>query len=344
MFQSPDWAQFTLDLPMIEPAGTRFEYCSPASHLLSVIIQETTGMTSLDFACRHLFVPLGITEVIWPVSPQGINHGWGDLHLVPHDMAKLGYLFLNKGRWDGQQVVSPEWVTEATSKHSTPPNMYGYGYQWWLLSPEICIADGRGGQQIFVVPGLDTVVVLTGGLSAEESLKRDDMLTTMIVPAVRSATPLPANPDGVAALESRIHQASLPKDKPEPVSLLPPIAQRVSGLTYELDTNPLGLSFFSLTFSKPEEALLSLSGSDFALELRVGLDNVFRVTPGGRFTLPTALRGYWQADDVFALDWDEIANINHWQISITFNDDITAMQMEEATGLGSILINGRLKQ
>jgi len=152
MDQSPDWTKFTLDLPMIEPPGTRFEYCSPASYLLSAIIQESTGMTSLDFAHKHLFEPLGITEAIWPVSPQGINHGWGDLHLAPHDMAKLGYLFLNNGQWDGKQILSSEWIATATSKHSTPPNSYGYGYQWWLFSPGIYVADGRGGQQIIVVP------------------------------------------------------------------------------------------------------------------------------------------------------------------------------------------------
>ncbi len=344
MLQSPDWAQFTLDLPMIEPPGTRFEYCSPASYLLSVIVQETTGMTTLDFACKHLFEPLGITEVIWPVSPQSINRGWGDLHLAPHDMAKLGYLFLNKGRWDSQQIVSPEWVTEATSKHSTPPNSYGYGYQWWLFSPEIYLSDGRGGQQIIVVSGLDTVVVLTGGLSDEEGLKRDEMLASVLVPAIRSTTPLPPNPDGVALLESRTHQATLPQDKPKPVPSLPPMAQRIAGLTYELDANPLGLSALSLTFSKPEEVLLNLSGRDFALELKVGLDNVFRITPKGRFDLPTTLRGCWKADDVFVLDWDEIGNINTWQVSMTFSYDRVAMQMEEATWHNPITINGKLKQ
>lgn len=344
MFQSLDWVQFTLDLPMMEPPGTRFEYCSPGSHLLSAIVRETTGMTTLAFAQKHLFQPLGISRIIWPVDPQGINRGWGDLHLAPYDMAKLGYLYLNNGQWDGIQILSPEWITTATNKHSTPPDGYGYGYQWWLSSPEIYSANGRGGQQIIVASGLDTVVVLTGGLSDEEGVKRDEILTSILVPAIKSTTPLPPNPDGVALLESRIHQATLPQDKPKPVPPLPPTAQRIAGRTYELDANPLGLSAFSLTLLKPEEALLSLSSRDFALELKVGLDNVFRITPKGRFDLPTMLRGCWEADDVLVLDWDEIGNINTWQVSMSFSNDSVAMQMAEETWHSPITINGRLKQ
>jgi len=348
MTRSPDWAQFTLDLPMIEPPGTRFEYCSPASHLLSAIVRESTGMTTLDFARKHLFEPLGITEAIWPVSPRGVNHGWGNLHLAPHNMAKLGYLFLNKGQWDSQQIVSSEWVTSATSKHSTPPDIYieitdGYGYQWWLFSPESYFAFGRGGQMIIVMPDLDTVVVFTAGLSAEEGPKRDESLTSILVPAIKSTTPLPPNPNGVALLESKTHQATLPQDKPEPVPPLPPIAQRMSGHTYEVDANPLGLTAFSLTFPKTEEALLSLSIRNLTLKLKVGLDNVFRITPRGKFNLPTALRGSWKADNIFAFNWDEVGNINTWQISMAFENDRVVVQMKEATGLSSITINGKLK-
>ena len=82
-------------------------------------------MSALEFAQEYLFGPLGVSEVIWPSDPQGNNWGWGDMKLAPHDMAKLGYLFLNEGLWDGHQVVSAEWVEAATSG-------VGYGYQWWL--------------------------------------------------------------------------------------------------------------------------------------------------------------------------------------------------------------------
>ncbi len=138
MMASPDWSQFTLDLPMAAEPGTRYVYCSPNSHLLSAIIQETTGMSALAFAQEHLFRPLGVSDVIWPTDPQGNNWGWGDLKLAPHDMAKLGYLFLNEGRWDGQQVVSAAWAKAATSGGS-------YGYQWWLKPSGAYFATGGGG-------------------------------------------------------------------------------------------------------------------------------------------------------------------------------------------------------
>jgi len=344
MCQSQDWTRFTLDLPMIEPPGTRFEYCSPASYLLSVIIQEATGMTTLDFARRYLFEPLGITDVIWPVSPQGINHGWGDLHLTPHDMAKLGYLYLNNGQWDGKQVLSTEWIKAATRKHTTPPQSYGYGYQWWLVSLEIYSAQGRGGQLIIVVPDLDIVVVFTGGLNDEEDLKREEIIQSFLVPAIKPTIPLPANPDGVALLESKIHQATLPEGEPETAPPLPAMAKKISGLIYELDANWLGLKVFSLTFSQQEEALLNLSTEELTLELKVGLDNIFRITSGGRFNLPTALKGAWETDHVFILKWDEIGNINNWQAIITFENDKVTMQWSEATGLDSVTINGYLRR
>ena len=344
MFQSPDFAKFTLDLPMIEEPGTRFEYCSPGSYLLSVIVQETTGMTTLDFARKHLFEPLGITEVIWPASPQGINHGWGDLHLFPHDMAKLGYLFLNNGQWDGKEIVSSEWVAAATSKHATPPNSYGYGYQWWLPLPEVYSADGRGGQMIIVVPGLDTVVVLTAGLGAEEGLKRDEMLTSILLPAIQSTIPLPPNPDGVALLKSRIKEATLPREKPEAVPPTPPMAERISGQVYILDRNTLGMQSISVTFTEEKEAVLTVSARGENLELPVGLDNVFRITPGGRFDLPAALKGTWETDNVFTVYWNEIANINTWQVRMTFENDGVVIHMQEATWHTPAAINGRLMQ
>ena len=168
MLQSPDWRQFVLDLPMIEPPGARFEYCSPGSHLLSAIVRETTGMSTMAFAQENLFGPLGINAV-WPEDPQGINHGWGDLHMTPRDMAKLGYLYLHNGQWGGRTIFSSQWVSAATTKHSIPPAgpspIRGYDYQWWLFTPEIYYADGRGGQMIIVVPEADVVAVTTAGLS-----------------------------------------------------------------------------------------------------------------------------------------------------------------------------------
>lgn len=113
MMNSDDWAQYVLDLPTAEPPGERFEYCNGVSHLLSVIIQKTTNMRTLEFAKKNLFGPLGITDVRWETSPQGIDIGWGRMWLKPHDMAKIGLLYLNKGRWADKQIVPAMWVKES---------------------------------------------------------------------------------------------------------------------------------------------------------------------------------------------------------------------------------------
>ena len=211
MRQSDDWVQFMLDLPMTEEPGTRFEYCNGASFLLSAIIQETTGMNALAFANEHLFGPLGIIDVEWSSSPQGITIGWSDLHLTPHDMAKIGYLYLNEGLWDGEQVVSVEWVRASTREHISAKTLQdGYGYQWWVDDSGIYMALGYAGQLIVVVPDKDMVVVFVSDLPESDFFVPQELLNDFITPAAKSSTPLPDNPDGVALLESRTEALANP--------------------------------------------------------------------------------------------------------------------------------------
>jgi CubicO group peptidase (beta-lactamase class C family) len=116
MTHSKDWVQFMLNLPMAAEPGSKYEYCSGGMHLLSGIISQTTGVNSFEFAKRELFQPLGIHDVVWPSDPNGVTYGWGDLHLRPRDAAKIGYLWLNHGRWGERQIVPAEYLQEATNK------------------------------------------------------------------------------------------------------------------------------------------------------------------------------------------------------------------------------------
>ena len=97
--------------------GTHWEYCGVGMHLLSAILEKATGMTALEFARQNLFKPLGIQEVFWPTDPQGVNLGAGNTRLLPADMAKIGYLYLHGGVWDGKQIVSRSWVEQSVKKH-----------------------------------------------------------------------------------------------------------------------------------------------------------------------------------------------------------------------------------
>lgn len=177
--------QYVLDMPMEAEPNSLWHYNTGASHLLSGIIQEVTGMTTLEFALENLFSPLGISNLYWNVDRQGVNYGGYDLQLTPEDMAKFGYLFLNNGTWDGEQIVSEEWVASSTGTFTQLNSYEGYGYQWWTL-PAIgaFYAAGLYGQFIFVVPEQDLVVAFTSGFYASERPQNPEILYEYILPAV----------------------------------------------------------------------------------------------------------------------------------------------------------------
>ena len=193
MWRSDNWVKYMIDLPLIEPPGTRFEYCNGASALLTAIIQKTTGMTAFEFAARHLFKPLNINDVHWK-SHNGLTIGYSDLTMRPRDMARFGYLFLRDGRWNNHEIISPEWVTESTSRQIAADQTMGYGYQWWILSPDRYGALGAHGQRIFVLKDMDMVVVFTGSLEKVKTQIPEEILQDYIIPAVRSNRSLPENP------------------------------------------------------------------------------------------------------------------------------------------------------
>ena len=199
MWSSPDWTQFVLDRPMAVAPGTAFNYSTGDSQILTAVLKQATRTSTREFARTHLFEPLGIplAHWRWSSSPAGVAFGGGGLHLTARDMAKLGTLYLQGGVWEGRQIVPTEWV-----EASVAPAYYGY--HWWRLSSGGYAALGYGGQRIAVVPDLELVVVITGDFSDVTSRHLVDAL---VIPAVRSAEPLPENPEALALLESRISEA-----------------------------------------------------------------------------------------------------------------------------------------
>lgn len=329
MTHSKDWVQFMLNLPMAAEPGSKYEYCSGGMHLLSGIISQTTGVNSFEFAKRELFQPLGIHDVVWPSDPNGVTYGWGDLHLRPRDAAKIGYLWLNHGRWGERQIVPAEYLQEATQVHSRADWGDEYGYGMWVYpTRDVFEGNGRGGQRLSVVPSKNLVVVMTGGGFEPGDIGK------LIVAALKSDQALPENRAGVARLAvaiSKVSQPSAPKDIP----LLPEIAKSVSGKTYLLDANPAGLTALSLTFTSQSNASVRLSFADNRTAIRpIGLDGVTRLSPDGRFGLPVGVSGFWENKNVFLLDYNEVANINHYLLRIMFDGDrITTHLSEKTMGL-----------
>jgi len=210
MRRSEDWVQYMLDLPMAEEPGAWFEYCNGGSFLLSAILQEMTGKTAFEYAQERLFGPLGIADVTWPASPQGISIGWSDMRMRPHDMLKIGYLYLNQGRWAGGQVVPAGWVAASTRKHIDGTLQEGYGYQWWVADGGVYMALGYGGQYILVAPELDMVVVFTSELAERDFYLPQRLFEAYIRPAARSDAPLPENGEGIALLQSYVEDLARP--------------------------------------------------------------------------------------------------------------------------------------
>lgn len=238
MRATDDWVQHMLDLPMIAEPGKHFEYCNGGSYLLAAILQQTTSISAIAFAEDHLFEPLGINDVSWQVSPQGINIGWGDMYLKPHDMAKIGYLYLNDGRWEEKQIIPPSWVQASTSPQINAGTLSDdYGYQWWVDSDGYYMALGYDGQFIFVVPEKNMVVVFTSG---GDFPVPETLLNNFILPAAISEGPLTPNPDGVERLKALIQTSANPT-APVPVKPLPDSDERTNGQIYLFD--PTNLDF-----------------------------------------------------------------------------------------------------
>ncbi len=172
MTRSDDWMKWTLDQPLVAEPGTRFAYNSGCSHLFSGILFKTTGEYADKFAEKHLFAPLGITNTFW-INGNGFpatSGAVGGLSLRPRDMAKIGQMYLNGGRWKGVQVVPEKWVAESFVPRIQAWGDWQYGYQWWMRSDRISgqqidsfAARGYGDQYIVLFPSLDMVVVITGG-------------------------------------------------------------------------------------------------------------------------------------------------------------------------------------
>ncbi|MGQ0650441.1 MAG: serine hydrolase domain-containing protein [Gemmatimonadaceae bacterium] len=171
MEASYDWVKFTIDLPMAREPGAQFNYSSGESQLLSHIFRRVTGIDIEEYASRHLFAPLGIEQWFWKRTPAGLVDTEGGLYLEARDLARIWYLFMKNGSWNGTQVVSPEWVRASITPAiavSPAPNAPKYGYKWWLYqnpvdtSRLVWSGSGFGGQLPMAFPELDLVVVFNG--------------------------------------------------------------------------------------------------------------------------------------------------------------------------------------
>ncbi len=340
MEQSSDWVQFMLDLPLDSPPGKTFGYCDGNPHLLSAILENTTGMSTREFANQELFEPLGIPEVAasdWWTDPQGFSNGGYGLFLRPVDMAKLALLYLNNGKWDGRQILPPNWAADSTIQYLQKPEGPGYGYLWTVY-PEAgrYSALGMAGQQIHVYPSKNLIVVVTAELETfVEAPEIEKMLNENILPAIKADAPLAANPKGVSRIQAAVEVAANPI---QPVPSLSKIAQEISGQPYTLEENPYGWQKMLLIF-EPGSSVAQVSTTGGADLDEIGLDHIYRpsILPGNQYMM----RGHWADDQTFMVEWTQPGNTGSLEIGLKYSGNNLEISVQPLIfGAEATIING----
>jgi len=278
MAHSPDWVKFILDRPMSTAPGEVFNYSNGDSHLLSAIITKLTGVSAWKYAEAKLFGPLGITDAFWVHDPQGISEGGDGLFLKPRDMAKIGYLYLRRGEWEGKQLLPSTWidrVNHATISVSYPPGIRYSNLFWAFADRHVYMAVGRRGQVIMIFPDLDIVAVTTARI--DYSLRE---FADLISNSVKSGTVLPVDAADAKLLANSITEAST--EKPTGVGPASMRASTISGKAYLFTPNELNLKSLSLTLTGPDP------------HYEIEMYGTVEAKSGARFTDPIGLDGLYR--------------------------------------------------
>ena len=296
------WTKTFLAHEVPHEPGTHFMYNTAATYMVSAIVQTQTGQTVLDYLRPRLFDPLGIENPIWGASPQGITLGGYGLSVRTEDIARLGQLYLQKGMWNGRQLLSPSWVEAATSKQisngSNPESDWnqGYGFQFWRSRHGCYRGDGAFGQYCIVMPEQDAVVAITSGVRNMQAVL--DLVWDKLLPAMQPAS-LADAPAAHEKLQAKL--ATLELAYPEGAATSP-LAKTVSGIKYVFPANDRKIETMALECGN--------DGSDTTLMVRTDAGEQRAVCGSkrwvkGRLTLApapereVAVCGAWTAEDTF---------------------------------------------
>jgi CubicO group peptidase (beta-lactamase class C family) len=336
MYESPDRTEFVLSQPMSNPPGTKFYYNSGNPYVLSALITRKTGQSAFEFAKQELFGPLGITSARWGrVDAQGVSDGEAGLSLAPQDMARIGYLYLHDGNWDGKQIIPSSWVDRAKQGGISATSGFHYANLWWSLPEKgAYMARGRHSQLILVLPKLDIVAVMTGIMPDGEFYSTSRLIDD-ISSSVKSETPLPADPIATALLAASIRQAAT--ERPSAVGGTPELAKAISGKTFRLDANVLRVKTFSLNFfdtdsswvittdtGKPDRPAERFSGL-------MGLDGIFRKSPPATYGI-NAAKGRWLNEHTFAVERRILGHSETQTWTLTFDGNQVRVAFENTDG------------
>jgi CubicO group peptidase (beta-lactamase class C family) len=250
-----NWVRGFLSTPLLNEPGTKFLYNSLATYMLSAIVQKVTGEKVIDYLTPRLFKPLGIEGIDWETDFRGINTGGWGLRVKTEDMAKFGQLYLQKGSWNGNQILPAEWVEEATTmKIEQAPDLpqatkdssdwlQGYCYQFWRCRHHAFRADGAYGQFIIVMPDKDAVIAITA--ETPDMQGEINLVWKYLLPAIREGE-LTANDSIQAFLKQKLSSLALPLPGK---SVNPSFVSDISGKIFSIEPNEGQVASMSFTFS-----------------------------------------------------------------------------------------------
>jgi CubicO group peptidase (beta-lactamase class C family) len=338
------WTKKFLAHPVPFKPGTHFLYNSPATYMLSAIVQKVTGMTVLDYLRPRLFEPLGFENPTWVTSPQGITAGAYGLAIRTEEIARFGQLYLQKGLWKGRQLIPAAWVEEATARQtsngSSPKSDWdqGYGYQFWRCRHNAYRGDGAFGQYCIVVPELDAVVAITSGVRDMQRVM--NLVWDKLLPAMQEAA-LAEDSASRRKLEAKLANLTVWLPSGQPTA---PLAARVSGKWYEFPENDRGIRAVALDLNPAAPALVvRTTGGETRTPIGIGswaksrggftngLDQFLSVPANPQ----VAVSGAWAANDLFTLKLALSETPFYSTLSFRFDGDRLLLDAEHNVAFGA---------
>jgi CubicO group peptidase (beta-lactamase class C family) len=298
--RTPDqpWSKTFLAQPVPFKPGTHFLYNTSATYMLSAIVQKATGTTLLDYLRPRLFEPLGIERPTWETSPQGITTGGFGLSIRTEDIARFGQLYLQRGQWEGRQLVPEAWIDAATGRQtsngSNPLSDWdqGYGYQFWRCRHGAFRGDGAFGQYCVVLPEQDAVVAITSGVKDMQSVL--NLVWDKLLPAMQTSA---LSPDDQASrrLADALKGLSLRPQKGDAA----PAA--VWDKKYVLPANPNRLEAITLVRGVKDDVVLvaRINGGEQRIACGRGVWREGQAAWGPLLSQSVAASGGWTADGTF---------------------------------------------
>jgi CubicO group peptidase (beta-lactamase class C family) len=293
------WTRAFLAHPVPFKPGTHFLYNTSGTYMLSAIVQKATGQTVLDYLTPRLFQPLGIERPTWEMSPQGISTGGYGLSVRTEDIARFGQLYLQKGKWQGKQLVPEAWIEAATARQtsngSSPDSDWdqGYGYQFWRCRNGAYRGDGAFGQYCIVMPEQDAVIAITSGVRDMQAVL--NLIWDKLLPAMKPSALAPDDAAG-QKLERALKGLSL---RPQEGSSSPAV---IAGRKYLFPANNRRLEAISLDgdgANGPITLVARLNGSERRIVCGRGSWEKGQLAWGLLPAQAVAASGAWTANDTF---------------------------------------------